>query len=98
MLKYNNNLTLSKGGLDIGLKVGILAEIGYMLQECALAIFCFETLTKVHMVEPNEVHRVHRKRNIASDFLSLRATFLNESRTSNINDIKLLYSFFQTFS
>ena len=36
MLKYNNNLTLSKGGLDIGLKVGILAEIGYMLQECAL--------------------------------------------------------------
>ena len=36
MLKYNNNLTLSKGGLDIGLKVGILAEIGYMLHECAL--------------------------------------------------------------
>ena len=36
MLKYKNNLTLSKGGLDIGLKVGILAEIGYMLQECAL--------------------------------------------------------------
>ena len=37
MLKYNNNLTLSKGGLDIGLKVGILAEIGYILQECAVA-------------------------------------------------------------
>ena len=37
MLKYKNNLTLSKGGLDIGLKVGILAEIGYMLQECALS-------------------------------------------------------------
>ena len=36
MLKYNNNLTLSKGGLDIGLKVGILAEIGYMLHECAV--------------------------------------------------------------
>ena len=36
MLKYNNNLTLSKGGLDIGLKVGILAEIGYMLRECAV--------------------------------------------------------------
>ena len=36
MLKYKNNLTLSQGGLDIGLKVGILAEIGYMLQECAL--------------------------------------------------------------
>ena len=38
MLKYKNNLTLSKGGLDIGLKVGILAEIGYMLQECALSM------------------------------------------------------------
>ena len=36
MLKYKNNLTLSKGGLDIGLKVGILAEIGYMLHECAV--------------------------------------------------------------
>ena len=36
MLKYKNNLTLSEGGLDIGLKVGILAEIGYMLHECAL--------------------------------------------------------------
>ena len=36
MLKYKNNLILSQGGLDIGLKVGILAEIGYMLQECAL--------------------------------------------------------------
>ena len=36
MLKYKNNLTLSQGGLDIGLKVGILAEIGYMLQECAV--------------------------------------------------------------
>ena len=40
MLKYKNNLTLSKGGLDIGLKVGILAEIGYMLQECAV-LKCF---------------------------------------------------------
>ena len=38
MLKYKNNLTLSKGGLDIGLKVGILAEIGYMLQECVLEL------------------------------------------------------------
>ena len=36
MLKYKNNHTLSQGGLDIGLKVGILAEIGYMLYECAL--------------------------------------------------------------
>ena len=36
MLKYKNNPTLSQGGLDIGLKVGILAEIGYMLQECAV--------------------------------------------------------------
>ena len=36
LLKYKNNHTLSQGGLDIGLKVGILAEIGYMLQECAL--------------------------------------------------------------
>ena len=38
MLKYNNNLTLSKGGLDIRLKVGILAEIGYMLHECAVVL------------------------------------------------------------
>ena len=37
MLKYKNNLTLSQGGLDIGLKVGILAEIGYMLHKCALS-------------------------------------------------------------
>ena len=36
MLKCKNNHTLSQGGLDIGLKVGILAEIGYMLQEGAL--------------------------------------------------------------
>ena len=36
MLKYKNNLTLSKGGPDIGLKVGILAEIGNMLHECAM--------------------------------------------------------------
>ena len=34
MLKYKNNHTLSQGGLDIGLKVGILAQIGYMLHEC----------------------------------------------------------------
>ena len=38
MLKYKNNLILSQGGLDIGLKVGILAEIGYMLQECAMGV------------------------------------------------------------
>ena len=37
MLKYKANHTLSQGGLDIGLKVGILAEIGYMLQECAVS-------------------------------------------------------------
>ena len=36
MLKYKKNPTLSQGGIDIGLKVGILAEIGYMLHECAL--------------------------------------------------------------
>ena len=36
MLKYKKNPTLSQGGLDIGLKVGKLAEIGYMLQECAV--------------------------------------------------------------
>ena len=36
MLKYKENLTLSQGGTDIGLKVGILAEIGYMLHKCAL--------------------------------------------------------------
>ena len=40
MLKYKKNLTLSQGGPDIGLKVGILAEIGYMLHECALYLFC----------------------------------------------------------
>ena len=36
MLIYKNNPTLSQGGPDIGLKVGILAEIGNMLHECAL--------------------------------------------------------------
>ena len=29
---------MPQGGLDIGLKVGILAEIGYMLHECALEL------------------------------------------------------------
>ena len=37
MLIYKNNPTLSQGGPDIGLKVGILAEIGNMLHECALS-------------------------------------------------------------
>ena len=37
MLIYKNNPTLPQGGPDIGLKVGILAEIGYMLHECALS-------------------------------------------------------------
>ena len=36
MLQYKNNHTLSQGGLDIGLKVGILAEIHNMLHKCAL--------------------------------------------------------------
>ena len=36
MLKYKANHTLSQGGLDIGLKVGILAEIGNLLHKCAL--------------------------------------------------------------
>ena len=36
MLIYKNNPTLPQGGPDIGLKVGILAEIGNMLHECAL--------------------------------------------------------------
>ena len=38
MLIYKNNPTLPQGGPDIGLKVGILAEIGNMLHECALVI------------------------------------------------------------
>ena len=38
MLKYKACPTLPQGGLDIGLKVDILAEIGYMLHECALVI------------------------------------------------------------
>ena len=36
MLIYKNNPTLPQGGPDIGLKVGILAEIDNMLHECAL--------------------------------------------------------------
>ena len=36
MLIYKNNPTLPQGGPDIGLKVGILAEIGNMLHECAV--------------------------------------------------------------
>ena len=46
MLKYKNNLILSQGGLDIGLKVGILAEIGYMLQECALVSIVIQNVPK----------------------------------------------------
>ena len=41
MLIYKNNPTLPQGGPDIGLKVGILAEIGNMLHECAV-------LKKIH--------------------------------------------------
>ena len=44
MLKYKNNLTLSQGGPDIGLKVGILAEIGNMLHECALSVYNMDML------------------------------------------------------
>ena len=52
MLKYKKNLTLSQGGLDIGLKVGILAEIGYMLHECALAV-CEEKYNKTNNLVPS---------------------------------------------
>ena len=37
MLKYKDCPTLPQGGLDIGLKDGKLAEIGYVLHECALS-------------------------------------------------------------
>ena len=40
MLIYKNNPTLPQGGPDIGLKVGILAEIGNMLHECAVCKNC----------------------------------------------------------
>ena len=36
MLKYKTSPTLPWGGLAIGLKVGILAGIGYMQRECAV--------------------------------------------------------------
>ena len=41
MLIYKNNPTLPQGGPDIGLKVGILAEIGNMLHECAVVVWSF---------------------------------------------------------
>ena len=41
MLIYKNNPTLPQGGPDIGLKVGILAEIGNMLHECAVCFVQF---------------------------------------------------------
>ena len=47
MLKYKKNLTLSQGGPDIGLKVGILAEIGYMLHECAVWPYEIKIISKV---------------------------------------------------
>ena len=50
MLKYKACHTLPQGGLDIGLKVGILAEIGYMLQECAIMYFPLEPLKSLDMV------------------------------------------------
>ena len=43
MLIYKNNPTLPQGGPDIGLKVGILAEIGNMLHECALSQSVYDT-------------------------------------------------------
>ena len=48
LLKYKNSHTLSQGGLDIGLKVGILAEIGYMLQECAVVLGSFSLIRHSH--------------------------------------------------
>ena len=44
--KYKNNHTLSQGGLDIGSKVGILAEIGYMLHKCALVSIVIQNVPK----------------------------------------------------
>ena len=46
LLKYKNNHTLSQGGLDIGLKVGILAEITLELakyyKDSVMIAFIFE--------------------------------------------------------
>ena len=39
MLKYKACPTLPQGGPNIGLEVGISAEIGYMLQECVMVKF-----------------------------------------------------------
>ena len=47
MLIYKNNPTLPQGGPDIGLKVGILAEIGNMLHECGVVVQ--PTYGKFHM-------------------------------------------------
>ena len=49
MLIYKNNPTLPQGGPDIGLKVGILAEIGNMLHECALGNRLSLNVTSAHL-------------------------------------------------
>ena len=46
MLKYKACHTLPQGGLDIGLKFGILAEIGYMLHKCALVSIVIQNVPK----------------------------------------------------
>ena len=59
MLKYKKNLTLSQGGIDIGLKVGILAEIGYMLYECAVYQFVFDVchgVTNIFCISTNALN------------------------------------------
>ena len=72
MLKYKNNLTLSKGGLDNGLKVGILAEIGYMLQECALGA-CFQHKNFKQFIWMNIEHlSLHRNWIISYDLFCFK--------------------------
>ena len=52
MLKYKKNLTLSQGGLDIGLKVGILAEIGYMLHAARV---CSGGISQIDVLEAGKI-------------------------------------------
>ena len=52
MLKYKACHTLPQGGLDIGLKVGILAEIGYMLHAARV---CSGGISQIDVLEAGKI-------------------------------------------
>ena len=64
MLKYKACPTLPQGGLDIRLKVGILAEIGCMLHKCAVSSFPCIILNKMLNIDDIKIQMLRAKTTI----------------------------------